>query len=33
MCRVIEDEMGWACTMQGEMKNTYKVLAGKPKGK
>jgi hypothetical protein len=28
-----ESEMGGACLMHGEMRNAYKLLVGKPKGK
>jgi hypothetical protein len=28
-----EDEMGGACRAHGEMRNVYKILVGKPKGK
>jgi len=26
------DEIGRACSMYGEMRNTYKILVGKPEG-
>jgi hypothetical protein len=29
----MEDEMGSACSTDGEKKNAYKILAGKPEGK
>jgi hypothetical protein len=28
-----EDEMGRACSVHGDMRNTYKVLVGKLEGK
>jgi hypothetical protein len=30
---VKDDEMGMACSMNGEKRNSYKTLAGKPEGK
>jgi hypothetical protein len=24
--------MGWACSTNGEMRNTYRILVGKPEG-
>jgi hypothetical protein len=29
---VKEDEMGEACSMHGEKRNAYRILAGKPEG-
>jgi hypothetical protein len=31
--RVKEDEMGRACSMNGEKMNAYRILVGKPEGK
>jgi hypothetical protein len=28
-----EDEMGRACNMNGEKRNAYRILVGKPEGK
>jgi hypothetical protein len=30
---VKEDEMGRACSMNGENRNAYRILVGKPEGK
>jgi hypothetical protein len=30
---VKEDDMGRACSTNGEKKNAYRILAGKPEGK
>jgi hypothetical protein len=31
--QVKEDEMGWACSTNGEKRYIYRTLAGKPEGK
>jgi hypothetical protein len=31
--RVKEDEMARACTMNGNMRNAYRILEGKPEGR
>jgi hypothetical protein len=31
--QVKEDEMGRACSTNGEKRNAYRILAGKPEGK
>jgi hypothetical protein len=30
---VEEDEMGWSCSTNGENRNTYRLLVGKPEGR
>jgi hypothetical protein len=30
---MMKNEMGWACSTNGEKRNAYKILAGKPEGK
>jgi hypothetical protein len=30
---VREDEMGWAYSTNGEKRNAYRILVGKPEGK
>jgi hypothetical protein len=33
MIKVKDDVMGMACSMNGEKRNAYKILVGKPEGK
>jgi hypothetical protein len=31
--KIEKNEMGWACSMDGEERGVYRVLVGKPEGK
>jgi hypothetical protein len=33
VCSVKEDEMGKACSMNGDNRNAYRILVGKPEGR
>jgi hypothetical protein len=33
LCQVVEDETDKACSTNGEKRNAYRILVGKPEGK